>query len=108
MAHGRLAASELRLQAARANASGVQVMTFEQLALRLAGGFAQAIDDDVLHEALADALVVTSLGELDAIKLLPGMISAAADTLKKAWRSGVDLAGRSSQHPRLEALARLE
>jgi hypothetical protein len=32
------------------------------------------------------------MGELESIKTLPGMIDAAADTLHKAWRAGIDLA----------------
>ena len=48
------------------------------------------------------------MGELEDIKMLPGMIGAAADTLHKAWRAGIDLASRLGDHPRLEAIARLE
>ena len=49
-----------------------------------------------------------SLGELDGIKGLPGMVGAAADTLRKAWRAGVDLQARAGEHPRLQSIARLE
>jgi hypothetical protein len=48
------------------------------------------------------------MGELESIKALPGMIDAAADTLHKAWRAGIDLAMRAADHPRLAAIARLE
>ena len=48
------------------------------------------------------------LGELDGIKDLPGMVSAAADTLRKAWRADVDLQGRAAEHPRLRSIANLE
>ncbi len=48
------------------------------------------------------------MGELESIKALPGMIDAAADTLHKAWRAGIDLAARAADHPRLAAIARLE
>ena len=40
VAHGRLAMRELRLDAARHRRHGLQIMSFEQLAVRLAGGFA--------------------------------------------------------------------
>jgi hypothetical protein len=106
--HGRLAMREMRLRSARNRDHGVQVMTFEQLAARLAGGFAKPIDDDKLRAALQQALAATSLGELDGIKLLPGMLDAAADTLQKAWRAGIDLAARASDHPRLQSISRLE
>ncbi len=80
--HGRLAMRELRLSAARERRHGLQVMTFEQLAARLAGGMSQAIDDEALRAAIQEALPLTPLGELDAIKDLPGMVGAAADTLR--------------------------
>src|SRR3954469_2522917 len=66
--HGRLAMREIRLQAARDRSHGVQAMTFEQLAARLAGGFARPIDSDTLRGAVQTALVDTDLGELDGIK----------------------------------------
>jgi PD-(D/E)XK nuclease superfamily len=108
VAHGRLAMREIRLDAARRRRHGLQVMTFEQLAVRLAGGFARPIDDESLRSAIQAVLPATELGELEDIKLLPGMIDAAADTLHKAWRAGIDLAGRARQHPRLDSMARLE
>jgi hypothetical protein len=81
---------------------------FEQAAVRLAGGFARPIDDESLRAAILAVLPVTPMGELESIKTLPGMIDAAADTLHKAWRASVDLAARAADHPRLDAIARLE
>lgn len=106
--HGRLAMRERRLAAARDSCHGLQVMTFEQAAVRLAGGFARPIDDESLRAAIQGVLPATSMGELESIKSLPGMIDAAADTLHKAWRAGIDLAARAADHPRLDAIARLE
>jgi hypothetical protein len=108
IAHGRLAMRELRLKAARERQHGLQVMTFEQLAARLAGGFARPVDDESLRGAIQAALPETALGELDRIKALPGMVDAAAETLRKAWRAGIDLQGRSNEHPRLQSIAKLE
>ena len=108
VAHGRLAMRELRLDAARHRRHGLQVMTFEQLAVRLAGGFARPVDDESLRTAIQAVLPTTPLGELENIKLLPGMVDAAADTLHKAWRASIDLADRASEHPRLDSIARLE
>ena len=108
MAHGRLAMRERRLEAARNRQHGLQIMSFEQLAVRLAGGFARAIDDESLRSAIQAVLPMTPLGELESIKLLPGMLAASADTLHKAWRADIDLAARASEHPRLESIARLE
>ena len=108
VAHGRLAMRELRLDAARQRRHGVQIMSFEQLAVRLAGGFTRPIDDDCLRTAIQAGLPDATLGELESIKLLPGMVDAAADTLHKAWRAGIDLAARAGDHPRLNSIARLE
>ena len=108
VAHGRLAMRELRLNAARRRDHGLQILSFEQLAVRLAGGFTRPIDNDTLRSVIQSVLPETSLGELDGIKLLPGMVDASADTLHKVWRSGIDLAARAHEHPRLESIARLE
>ena len=108
IAHSRLRMRELRLEAARERWHGLQIMTFEQLAARLAGGLTQPVDDDALREAIVAALPDTNLGNLDKIKGLPGMTGAAADTLRKAWRAGLDLQARAGEHPRLQSIASLE
>ena len=97
-----------RLKAVRDGEQGTQVMLFEQMVARLAGGFCRPLDHDSLRAALRHALPLAQLGELEAIKLLPGMIGAAATTLGKAWDAGIDLQARAEEHPRLAALARLE
>ena len=106
--HGRLAMRESRLAAGRDGRHGLQIMSFEQAAVRLAGGFVRPIDDESLRAAIQAALPTTPMGELESIKALPGMIDAAADTLHKAWRAGIDLAAHAADHPRLGAIARLE
>jgi hypothetical protein len=108
VAHGRLAMRELRLDAARDRRHGLQVMTFEQLASRLAGGLSRPVDDEALRTAIQAALPETALGELDGIKALPGMVDAAVDTLRKAWRAGINLQARALDHPRLLSIASLE
>ena len=85
--HGRLAMRELRLDAARERRHGLQIMTFEQIAARLAGGLTQPVDDETLRAAIQATLPETELGELDAIKEFPGMVSAAVDTSGRARRS---------------------
>lgn len=106
--HGRLAMQESRLAAARDHSHGLQVMSFEQVAVRLAGGFFRPIDNESLRAAIQAVLPETPMSELESIKALPGMIDAATDTLHKAWRAGIDLAARAADHPRLDAIARLE
>ena len=108
VAHSRLGMRELRLEAARNRRHGLQVMTFEQLAARLAGGLTRPVDDDALRQAIVAVLPEMDLGELDGIKTLPGMTDAAADTLRKAWRAGLDLQARAGEHPRLRSIAGLE
>lgn len=108
IAHGLLLQHNLRIEAARGRLHGRQIMTFESLACRLAGGFARAIDDESLKDAIHTALPEVKLGELDAIKELPGVVDAAAGTLRKAWRSGVDLQARASDHTRIASIAKLE
>jgi PD-(D/E)XK nuclease superfamily len=104
---GRLQARELRLEAARNRQHGLQVLTVEQLACRLAGGFHQAINDEDLRKSIQATLPVAELGELDPIKLLPGMVNACVDTLRKVWTSQINL-HNAEGHPRLHAVATLE
>jgi hypothetical protein len=99
---------EHRLAAARNGRQGLQVMSFEQAAVRLAGGFTRAIDNESLRVAIQSALLETPMGELESIKTLPGMVDAAADTLRKAWLAGINIAKRAVDSPRLDAIAHLE
>lgn len=105
--HTRLAGHMARVEAAHAGRCGVQVTTMDHLAARLAGGFLQPIEAEVLHQAVAAAPVATDLGPLEPIKHLPGMARAAVGTLGKVWRAGLDL-GQHRDNPRLMALAALE
>jgi hypothetical protein len=104
--HTRLAGHMARVEAARAGAHGIQILTMGQMAARLAGGFLAPIDPDCLRDAVREALPETNLGELENIKPLPGMVRAAVSTLDKVWRADINLS--SSSHPRLQALAALE
>jgi hypothetical protein len=79
-----------------------------RLAARLAGSLSHPIDDETLRAAIQAVLPEVALGELDSLKLLPGMVEAATDTLRKAWRAGVDLQARASEHPRIASIAILE
>ncbi|HZF93861.1 MAG TPA: PD-(D/E)XK nuclease family protein [Allosphingosinicella sp.] len=83
-------------------------MSFEQLVARLAGGFCDPIDTETLRQTIRAVLPETALGELDGIKELPGFAGAAAETLRKAWRSGLCLSEIKVYHPRLAALEALE
>jgi len=110
--HSRLAWRRFRADAAVERRHGLQALSIELLAARLAGGFLQPIDSDALKSAIAKA-IVADLGELNDIKELPGFSRAAAATLSKAWSAGLDLNGLSAPEgsatgSRLAAIARLE
>lgn len=111
--HNRNAWGTHRTQAAIDAQQGLQLYTMEQLAARLAGGFLEPIDGDALSTAVA-ATLIRPLGELDAIKVLPGFRRAAAATLAQAWAAGLDLteeiaaASDGAAAARLGSLATLE
>ncbi len=111
---GGVAAAELRLESARGCWHGAEVRSIEQVAARLAGGFQVPVESDALAAAAGDAIRAASaldLGDLHGIADLPGLPSALAATLTKAWSAGIDLTHRSASNPalaRLASLARLE
>jgi len=102
-----------RAKAALEGKHGVKLLTIDQLAARLAGGFLQSIDSDHLAAAVGESIDLP-LGELDAIKTLPGFQRAVANSLSKAWSAGLSLeneakaASDQAARLRLEALALLE
>ena len=77
------------------------------LAARLAGGFLQPVDGDHLAAAVAEAIKLP-LGELDAVKALPGFQRAAASSLSKAWSAGLRLADETASAKDQAARTRLE
>ncbi|MGB4101276.1 MAG: PD-(D/E)XK nuclease family protein [Alphaproteobacteria bacterium] len=111
--HSRHAWRSHRTWAALDAAQGLQLVTIEQMASRLAGGFLQAIDQEDFKTAIANTLSA-ALGEIEAIKSLPGFQRAAAVSLSKAWSAGIMLTdeAKTASEPtarlRLEALALLE
>ena len=102
-----------RAKAALKGKHGVKLLTVDLLAARLAGGFLQPIDGDHVAAAVGES-VSLPLGELDAIKSLPGFQRAAVNSLSKAWSAGLSLdheakaARDQAARIRLEALAHLE
>jgi hypothetical protein len=110
--HSRLAWRHARTGAAEGQQHGLQALTIETLASRLAGGFLQPIDSESLKESISKA-IESDLGELNRIKNLPGFSRAAARSLSKAWSAGLNLpellatASREAA-PRLAAILQLE
>jgi hypothetical protein len=96
-----------RAQAALAGTHGVKLFTIDQLAARLAGGFLQPVDGDHLAAAVAEAIKLP-LGELDAVKGLPGFQRAAASSLSKASSADLRLADETASAKDQTARTRLE
>lgn len=111
--HSRYAWRSHRTRAAFGCEQGTQLLTIDQVAARLAGGFLQPVDQEDFKAAVSETLQ-ESLGELDAIKELPGFRRAACSSLAKAWSAGLDLdeeaqaATEPAARTRLAALALLE
>ena len=102
--HTTLSGHMPRVDAARRGEHGVQVLTMAQLAGRSPAASCSRSILTTLREAVQSGVVAgSSLGDLDAIKDLPGMVRAAVDTLDKVWRAGIDLS--TSPEPRLEGAA---
>lgn len=104
--HNRHALRSFRTRTALDAEQGLQLFTVEQLVARLAGGFLRPIDPDDLNAAVGAAFAVP-IGELDAIKTLPGFQRAAVASLSKAWTAGVNLAEESESVTDPTAKARL-
>lgn len=104
--YGKLAMRSERLESARRGDVGVQVLSIEHVASRLAGGFLRVVDVVTLRDTITKVIPTTDLGEIDAIKMLPGFPYAAAATLMKLWMSGLDLE-KMRKHPRIKALRTL-
>ena len=104
--HTKLSGHMIRVDAARSGDNGLQVMTMGQLAaVSLAGSCSRSIRR-CSRTRRVSALASSSLGELDVIKDLPGMVRAAVSTLDKVWRADIDLS--AAINPRLRALRTLE
>ena len=99
---GPLAFAMRRFAAARAAENGLQILSFSQLAARLAGGFVQPITPEILEPAIQGALDEKSFTEIERVCALPGMTRAVARTLQKVWDADIDLkAAAKGGAPRL-------
>src|SRR5262245_61091332 len=106
---GSLAFQMRRAAAARANESGLQILSLPQLAARLAGGFTASVTAEHLEPAIQRALNDAGLIEFEHVRQLPGMTRAVARTLRKIWDADVDLgATGDAKHVRIRELAFIE
>lgn len=106
---GPLALAMRRFAAARAGEIGLQIVSFPQLAARLAGGFAQPVAPEILEPAIQAALKQKGFKEIERVSELPGMTRAVARALHKVWDADIDLAAYIKDGaPRLQDLAAIE
>ena len=104
-----LALQMRRAEAARANESGLQILTLPNLAARLAGGFRSLVSSEHLDRAVQAALEPGGFGELESVQHLPGMTRAVSRALRKVWDADVPLrSARCSKSGRLKDLALIE
>ena len=103
---GRYARRWHQTQAAIQGEQGLLVVSMEELAARLAGGFLRSVRTDTLKASVREAVAAGPLDDLETIKDLPGFQRAAAATLAKSWRAGLHL--EKSANPRTRSLAMLE
>ncbi len=104
----RLAWHEERFRAAEGNTLGLQILTPQQLAGRLAGGFLEVASRDVCHSLVREALGDVQFAELNGLREMPGAVKAICSTLMKVWDADLDLQGLAAQAPRISDLARIE
>ena len=103
---GPLAQRMARYETAESGRHGLQILEIEGLAARLAGGFLRPVANEDLETALAAALAEGGFAVIEKARRSPGMIRAAASTLRKLWRSGLTLEqhGRGAQAADVAAL----
>jgi hypothetical protein len=105
---GPLAFRMRRLDAARANEIGLEVLTLPLLAARLAGGFCRAVDRMLLAPAVGAALEGGDFADMEPVRDLPGMVRAVMQTLEQVWASDLNLGALAKMSPRLADLALIQ
>ena len=105
---GPLAFRMRRLEAARGNDIGLDVLTLPLLAARLAGGFCRVVDRELLAPAIGAALDAGGFADIEPVRDLPGMVRAVLQTLEQAWASDVNLDAMAKASPRLSDLALIQ
>ncbi|MET3220180.1 hypothetical protein ABIE85_007131 [Bradyrhizobium diazoefficiens] len=96
-----------RAAAARANESGLQILTLPNLAARLAGGFRSLVPSEQLDRAIQQALAAGGFKEIEKVRHLPGMTRAVSRALRKVWDADVSLRADAT-NARLADLALIE
>ena len=91
--HNRFAWRSYRTRAALDGSQGVVLLTIEQLAARLAGGFLQPINSDDLKTAVASA-VSQPLGELGRYQEFTGFPTSGSNEPGQSLVSRIELRRR--------------
>lgn len=105
---GPLAFRMRRLEAARACALGLEILTLPLLAARLAGGFCSLVNRELLAAAIAAALDSGDFEDIEDVRNLPGMVRAVMQTLDRVWAADLDLDALAKTSPRLSDLALIQ
>jgi hypothetical protein len=105
---GPLAFRMRRLEAARANDLGLEVLTLPLLAARLAGGFCRLINHELLAPAIGAALDRGGFADIEPVRDLPGIVRAIMQTLEQVWASDLNLDALAKTSPRLSDLALIQ
>jgi hypothetical protein len=84
------------------------VLTVEQLAVRLAGGFLRSATDEDLEPAIRSALDGDDLGDLRHLHRFPGAVRAVSRTLKRLWEADLGLPKMEDRHERIRSLMVVE
>ena len=107
--HGRLAADQVRLEAARSRRQGVQIMSIASMAARLAGGFLRCVDGDTLSITVGTVLREVppgALGDLEKFATCPDFrwlspaLWARRGELASIWTHGSWSTHASPRSPR--------
>lgn len=105
---GPLAFRMRRIAAARAGEIGVEILTLSLMAARLAGGFVRPAAGADIEQALRDALDQGGFAALERARDLPGIVRAAASSLRALWQEGHSIADTPEDSAQLADLALLE
>ena len=105
---GPLALRTEFLDAARTGAHGLQVLTMEQLAVHLAGGFLRSATAEDLEPAIRSALDADGLRDLRHLGRYPGAVRAVSRTLDRMWEANLDLPALAKCHERIRDLVLIE
>jgi hypothetical protein len=103
---GPLALRMRRLDAAREEATGRQILTLPLLAARLAGGFIAPASAEILYPAIRQALEAGGYEDIDRVSLLPGMPVAVLAALRDWW--DMEIPASFPDNARLRDFALLE